>query len=85
MPVRVQSQRNMDGPYRRKGIDMQEEYAESIVVTERINGWWVTVRDTSGHEQHHGPYVDQETARNEADLLSNDLRPAPEGDTEDRA
>jgi hypothetical protein len=49
---------------------MNEDKPEAIVITERINGWWVTVRDETGHEVHHGPYDDEASARREADLLA---------------
>ena len=49
---------------------MNEDRPEAIVITERINGWWVTVRDETGHEVHHGPYDDEASARREADLLA---------------
>jgi hypothetical protein len=51
---------------------MQESSVESIYVTERFNGWWVSVRYESGHEEHHGPYIDEESAHTEAELLSNE-------------
>ncbi|HYI14489.1 MAG TPA: hypothetical protein VEX37_03790 [Thermomicrobiales bacterium] len=57
---------------------MSTEDHDSIVVTERVNGWWVSVRDDSGHEEHHGPYPDQESAESEADLLSKQPRPSAE-------
>ena len=46
-----------------------ESNGKSIIITERVNGWWVSVRDASGHEEHHGPYKDQMSAEAEADLL----------------
>jgi hypothetical protein len=42
---------------------------DAVYVTERINGWWVSVRYESGHEVHHGPYIDEESAHIEADLV----------------
>jgi hypothetical protein len=42
---------------------------QAIFVTERVNGWWVSVRYTSGHEEHHGPYIDEDSAASEAVLL----------------
>ncbi len=63
---------------------MDTEHAKTIIVTERINGWWVTAHDESGHEQHHGPYVDRETARNEADLLAAGSRSDAGDDAGDR-
>jgi hypothetical protein len=49
---------------------MSDVQPEAIVITERVNGWWVTVRDESGHEEHHGPYTDETSAEREADLLA---------------
>jgi hypothetical protein len=49
---------------------MDEGNVESINVSERVNGWWVSVRFESGHEEHHGPYLDQESAETEAERLS---------------
>jgi len=48
---------------------MHESEVEAVYITERVNGWWVSVRYSSGHEEHHGPYLDQDTAQNEAELL----------------
>lgn len=56
---------------------MEEGNVESIHITERVNGWWVSVRYESGHEEHHGPYNDQESAETEAELLSAQ-KPQPE-------
>ena len=58
---------------------MDEDTVKSIQVTERVNGWWVSVRHQSGHEEHHGPYPDQESAEIEADLLSAQAPPRVEG------
>lgn len=49
---------------------MDDEKVESVTVSERINGWWITVRHPSGHEEHHGPYPDKQRAQTEADLLA---------------
>ncbi len=57
---------------------MDEGNVDSIIVTERVNGWWVSVRDESGHEEHHGPYPDQESAETEANLLSAQKQRPPE-------
>lgn len=56
---------------------MEEDIVESVMITERVNGWWVSVRHHSGHEEHHGPYPDQESAAAEADVLAaQEHRPA---------
>lgn len=49
--------------------EQSQSQIEDVTVTERVNGWWVTVRHASGHQKHHGPYIDEESARVEADLL----------------
>ncbi len=49
---------------------MRETEVEDVYITERVNGWWVSVRYGSGHEEHHGPYLDEEIARNEAAQFS---------------
>lgn len=49
---------------------MDTDTIDSIIITERVNGWWVTVRYRAGHEEHHGPYDDETTAQQEADLIS---------------
>lgn len=46
------------------------EPIDEVFVTERFNGWWVSVRYDSGQEEHHGPYLDEESAHQEAMLLS---------------
>ena len=46
------------------------EPIDEVIVTERFNGWWVSVRYDSGQEEHHGPYLDEESAHQEAMLLS---------------
>lgn len=59
---------------------MEEDPIVSISFTEKFNGWWVTASHASGHEEHHGPYPDEDRARAEAELLAdgNDsLIPAP--------
>lgn len=48
---------------------MHDEQVDDVMITERINGWWVSVRYGSGHEEHHGPYLDQDSAVSEAELL----------------
>jgi len=51
---------------------MTEEPAsdlDAVFITERVNGWWVSVRYASGHEEHHGPYIDEDSAQSEAVLL----------------
>jgi hypothetical protein len=58
---------------------MDEDTVKSIRVTERVNGWWVSVRRQSGHEEHHGPYPDQDSAKAEADLLSAEEPRSAEG------
>lgn len=55
-------------------MSLHEEAIDGIYVTERINGWWVSVRYGSGREEHHGPYADEELARNEAELLGAEER-----------
>jgi hypothetical protein len=57
---------------------MDEDTVESIRVTERVNGWWVSVLYQSGHEEHHGPYPDRASAETEADLLSAQKPPQAE-------
>jgi hypothetical protein len=49
---------------------MHEQAIDEVIVTERVNGWWVSVRYGSGHEEHHGPYLDEDSALAEADILS---------------
>ena len=49
---------------------MDEDPITSITMTERVNGWWVTAHRASGHDEHHGPYPDEERAHAEAKLLS---------------
>jgi hypothetical protein len=49
---------------------MQDEHVEAVIITERVNGWWVSVRYDSGHEEHHGPFLDEDSARSEAYLFS---------------
>lgn len=46
------------------------EPIDEIFITERFNGWWVSVRYGTGQEEHHGPYLDEESAHQEAMLLS---------------
>ena len=50
---------------------MQESTAsdERVLLVERINGWWVQENLGDGQHRLHGPYPDEETARNEAALL----------------
>jgi hypothetical protein len=43
-----------------------ETGVDAVYVTERVNGWWVSVRFASGNEEHHGPYLDEDSAREEA-------------------
>lgn len=57
---------------------MNEEPVASVSIIERSNGWWVSVRYASGHEEHHGPYQDEERAQSEADLLSERQSRLPE-------
>jgi hypothetical protein len=54
----------------KRSNSMNEATPEAIVITQRVNGWWVTLRDETGHEEHHGPYDDEPSARREADLLA---------------
>jgi hypothetical protein len=49
---------------------MQDDRVEHVIITERVNGWWVSVRYDSGHEQHYGPYIDEDSARSEAYMYS---------------
>jgi hypothetical protein len=42
---------------------------DAVIISERINGWWVSVRYASGHEEHHGPYLDEDSAQSEAALI----------------
>jgi len=55
---------------------MTGQAIDSIVITERVNGWWVTVRFQAGNEEHHGPYDDETSAQREADLVASE----PESD-----
>ena len=57
---------------------MQESSVESIYVTERVNGWWISVRYESGYEEHRGPYLDEDSANAEAEQLSAEKLPSPD-------
>lgn len=39
---------------------------DAVFITDRVNGWWVSVRYASGYEEHHGPYLDEDSAQSEA-------------------
>jgi len=52
---------------------MQDSDVEHVVITERPNGWWVTVERPGGSKEHHGPYVDEDLARIEARSFSDDF------------
>jgi hypothetical protein len=54
----------------RKSRDMQESAdtdIDAVYITERVNGWWVSIRYQSGEEVHHGPYLDEDSARDAAE------------------
>lgn len=40
--------------------------AQQVIITERPNGWWVTVNDAAGAQEQHGPYATLEAAEAEA-------------------
>jgi hypothetical protein len=61
---------------------LDEDTVKSILVTERVNGWWVSVRHQSGHEEHHGPYPDQKSAEAEAGLLAGEEPRPAEGESD---
>lgn len=47
--------------------DIQER--GEVTIVERINGWWVQEATADGQQRLHGPYPDEQTARDEADLM----------------
>jgi len=52
---------------------MLDSDVERVIISERPNGWWVTVERPDGHKEHHGPYVDEELARIEANTFSDEV------------
>jgi hypothetical protein len=52
---------------------MTEPDVDRVIITERPNGWWVTVEHSGGSKEHHGPYVDEELAQIEAHSFSDNI------------
>jgi hypothetical protein len=52
---------------------MNEADVDKVIITERPNGWWVSVEHPGGHKEHHGPYVDHELAEIEARTFSDNI------------
>lgn len=55
---------------------MEDRTIDGVQVSQRINGWWVSVRYDTGEEVHHGPYLTEDDAREEAALIRGEPLPS---------